>query len=150
MDLPPTSSRRHDLDALRAFAMLLGIALHAALSFTGGPWMVQDSRTSGVFQVLISAVHGFRMPLFFVLSGFFTAMLWRRRGLRAVIAHRFKRVFLPLLLGTLTIVPVMFWLGAVAAQSETRKSEKRRPPCGKPAQPETWASSGALLTKARM
>lgn len=127
MDLPPASSRRHDLDALRAFAMLLGIALHAALSFTGGPWMVQDSRTSGVFQVLISAVHGFRMPLFFVLSGFFTAMLWRRRGIRAVIAHRFKRVFLPLLLGTLTIVPVMFWLGAVAAQSEARKSEKTPP-----------------------
>ena len=127
MDLPPVSSRRHDLDALRAFAMLLGIALHAALSFTGGPWMVQDSRTSGVFQVLVSAVHGFRMPLFFVLSGFFTAMLWRRRGLRAVIAHRFKRVFLPLLLGTVTIVPVMFWLGAVAAQTEAQSADKGPP-----------------------
>ncbi len=127
MELPPASARRHDLDALRAFAMLLGIALHAALSFTGGPWMVQDSRTSSVFQVLISAVHGFRMPLFFVLSGFFTAMLWRRRGLRAVIAHRFKRVFLPLLLGTLTIVPAMFWLGAVAAQSESRRAEQGPP-----------------------
>lgn len=124
---PPASSRRHDLDALRAFAMLLGIALHAALSFTGGPWMAQDSRTSAVFQVLISAVHGFRMPLFFVLSGFFTAMLWRRRGLRAVIAHRFKRVFLPLLLSTLTIVPVMFWLGAVAAQSGARRAEQGPP-----------------------
>jgi len=107
--------------------MLLGIALHVALSFTGGPWMVQDSHTSGVFHVLISAVHGFRMPLFFVLSGFFTAMLWRRRGLRAVIAHRFKRVFLPLMLGTVTIVPVMFWLGAVAAQSEARRAEKGPP-----------------------
>ena len=28
--------RRHDLDALRAFAMFLGVLLHAALSFTGG------------------------------------------------------------------------------------------------------------------
>lgn len=127
MDFPPASSRRHDLDALRAFAMLLGIALHAALSFTGGPWMVQNSRTSAFFQVLISAVHGFRMPLFFVLSGFFTAMLWRRRGLRAVIAHRFKRVFLPLVIGTLTIVPVMFWLGAVAVQSGERRAVKGPP-----------------------
>ncbi len=127
MELPPASSRRHDLDALRAFAMLLGIALHAALSFTGGPWMVQDTRTSAFFQVLISAVHGFRMPLFFVLSGFFTAMLWRRRGLREVIAHRFKRVFLPLVIGTLTIVPVMFWLGAVAVQSGERRAVKGPP-----------------------
>lgn len=29
----PGIERRHDLDALRAFAMLLGVALHAALSF---------------------------------------------------------------------------------------------------------------------
>jgi peptidoglycan/LPS O-acetylase OafA/YrhL len=127
MELPPASSRRHDLDALRAFAMLLGIALHAALSLTGGPWMVQDSHTSRVFQILTSAVHGFRMPLFFVLSGFFTALLWRRRGLRAVIAHRLRRVFLPLLLGTLTIVPVMFWLGAVAAGSGESRAEKGPP-----------------------
>ena len=63
MELPPVSSRRHDLDALRAFAMLLGIAVHAALSFAGGPWMVQDSRTSGMFHLLIGAVHGLRMPL---------------------------------------------------------------------------------------
>ena len=37
---PTTASgitRRHDLDALRAFAMLLGIALHAVLSFTSEP-----------------------------------------------------------------------------------------------------------------
>lgn len=53
-----------------------GGSTNAALSFTGGPWMVRDSRTSSVFQVLIRAVHGFRMPLFFVLRGFFTAMLW--------------------------------------------------------------------------
>lgn len=69
MEPPPTPNRRHDLDALRAFAMLLGIALHAGLSFTGGPWMVQDSRPSGLFHLLIGAVHGFRMPLFFLLSG---------------------------------------------------------------------------------
>lgn len=120
MELPPASSRRHDLDALRAFAMLLGIALHAALSFAGGPWMVQDSRTSGVFHLLIGAVHGFRMPLFFLLSGFFTAMLWRRRGLRAVVAHRFRRVFLPLMLGSVTILPLMHVVGGWAAKSGAR------------------------------
>ena len=122
MEQRPASDRRHDLDALRAFAMLLGIALHVALSFAGGPWMVQDSRTSGVFHVLISAVHGFRMPLFFVLSGFFTAMLWRRRGLRALVKHRFKRVFLPLVLGTITLVPLMHGIGGFAAASGMNKA----------------------------
>ncbi|MEW4488207.1 acyltransferase family protein [Thalassoglobus sp. JC818] len=118
-------SRRHDLDALRAFAMLLGIALHAALSFTPLPWPVQDENQSPMFGLFMSLVHGFRMPLFFVMSGFFTAMLWRKRGLKALLQHRFKRIFLPLLLGLATIIPltnvIMIWAiysGANAAVQE--------------------------------
>ena len=71
--------RRYDLDALRATAMLLGIVLHAGLSFTPFPWAVQDTQQSDFFGLLFAAIHGFRMPVFFVLSGFFTAMLWRGR-----------------------------------------------------------------------
>ncbi|MCA1964360.1 MAG: acyltransferase family protein [Prosthecobacter sp.] len=127
MPLPSASDRRHDLDALRAFAMLLGIALHAALSMTGGLWMVIDTRSSGLFFLFVSAVHGFRMPLFFLLSGFFTAMLWRRRGLRALLRHRFQRVFLPLLLGMVTVAPLMFWLGAKAAEQGAQNDASRPP-----------------------
>jgi peptidoglycan/LPS O-acetylase OafA/YrhL len=82
--------RRHDLDALRAIAMLLGIVLHAALSFAPIAWTVQDSRQSDFYYVLFACIHGFRMPLFFMLSGFFTAMLWRKRGLASLVKHRFK------------------------------------------------------------
>ena len=89
--------RRYDLDALRTMAMLLGIVLHAGLSFTPFPWPVQDERQSGFFWLLFAAIHGFRMPVFFVLSGFFTAMLWRGRGLKSLLSHRFRRVLLPLL-----------------------------------------------------
>ena len=53
------------------------------------------------------------MQVFFLLSGFFTAMLWRRHGLRALITHRFKRVFLPLMLGLFTVVPLLCFAGAV-------------------------------------
>ena len=99
------NARRYDLDALRGFAMLLGIALHAGLSLTPFPWPVQDTRQNELFGLFFAAVHGFRMPLFFLLSGFFTAMLWRGRGVKPLLAHRFRRVFLPLLLGLVTIVP---------------------------------------------
>ena len=61
--------RRYDLDALRATTMLLGIALHAGLSFTPFPWPVQDEQQSGFFGLLFAAIHGFRMPVFFVLNG---------------------------------------------------------------------------------
>jgi peptidoglycan/LPS O-acetylase OafA/YrhL len=112
----PAVVRRHDLDALRAFAMLLGIGLHAALSFMDIPWVVQDRFRAPAFGVVVSAVHGFRMPLFFLLSGFFTAMLCRRRGLGGLLKHRAKRIALPLLYGCMTIVPAM-WVVVIWAGS---------------------------------
>src|SRR5262245_53346339 len=110
----PAIARRSDFDALRAVAMLLGILLHAALSFFPSLWVVADSRQLPALGTLVSAIHGFRMPLFFVLSGFFSAMLLRQRGLKALIKHRFFRVFLPLLAGMVTIIPAMFWISGVA------------------------------------
>ncbi|MCY3738154.1 MAG: acyltransferase family protein [Gemmatimonadaceae bacterium] len=122
--VPPPDPRRHDLDALRAAAMLLGIVLHAGLSFTPFPWPVQDARQSESYGLLFAAIHGFRMPVFFLLSGFFTAMLWRRRGLKSLLSHRLRRVFLPFLLGLFTIVPAVNWISgrAMASAFETRTS----------------------------
>ena len=110
--------RWHDLDALRGFAMLLGIGLHAALAFFPSFWPAQDrgATDGGGFDWFLYAVHGFRMPLFFLLSGFFTAMLWRRRGTVALVAHRARRIVLPLALGMITIVPAVDWVSERATQ----------------------------------
>jgi glucan biosynthesis protein C len=108
--------RLHHLDALRATAMLLGIVLHASLAYTNGPWIVRDEG-HGAFAGIVFAIHGFRMQLFFLLSGFFTALLWRRVGLRGVVKQRILRIALPLLVGLFTIIPVVWmvilWAGAV-------------------------------------
>jgi len=99
--------RRHDLDALRAAAMILGIVYHAALSLAAGfPWFIQDPSANRSLYVFQSWVHGFRMPLFFIVSGFFTAMLWRKRGALALLSHRFRRVLLPCIVGACTVVPL--------------------------------------------
>ena len=96
------TERRSDLDALRASAMMLGIVYHGALSLAlGFPWFVQDPSANGAMYVFQSWVHGFRMPLFFIISGFFTAMLWKKRGAGALVSHRFRRVFLPCLVGAI-------------------------------------------------
>jgi hypothetical protein len=108
------SLRRHDLDAVRAFAMLLGIALHASLSFSTLPWVVRDTRQSELYSLFMLAVHGFRMPLFFLVSGFFTAMLWRRRGLAALLKQRAVRILVPCFVGLATIIPLMNWVSAWA------------------------------------
>lgn len=127
-DLPRSAAvdagimRRHDLDAVRAFAMFLGIALHAALTFVPLGWIVQDSRQSELYGLFLAVVHGFRMPLFFLVSGFFTAMIWRRRGLNALLKQRTLRILLPLVLSTVTIIPAMNWVSAWAMSSARTKS----------------------------
>ena len=118
----PAFARRSDLDALRAGAMLMGIVLHASLSFFPSLWIVTDRRQEPGFGILFSAIHGFRMPLFFVMSGFFSAMLLHRRGCKSLVLHRFKRVFLPLLLGMVTIVPLTVWISTLAMSSAPAKS----------------------------
>jgi len=98
--------------------MLLGIVLHASLAYTGGPWIVRDEG-HGAFGGVFLAIHGFRMQLFFLLSGFFTALVWRRLGLAGLLRQRAARIALPLLIGMFTIVPagwaVMIWAGSVRA-----------------------------------
>jgi peptidoglycan/LPS O-acetylase OafA/YrhL len=123
IDMP----RRHDLDALRAFAMVLGIALHGALSFTGFPWIVQDLRPNGIFVGLFAAIHGFRMPLFMLVSGYFTMMLWRRRGMKSLLKQRFWRVFVPCMLGLATIVPAIVWCSVKASQMAAAQDALRHP-----------------------
>jgi peptidoglycan/LPS O-acetylase OafA/YrhL len=118
----PALARRSDLDALRAGAMLLGIVLHASLSFFPSNWMVTDTRQNDIFGIVFSAVHGFRMPLFFVMSGYFSAMLLHRRGRGALIKHRFRRVFLPLMVGLFTIVPLTMGISTLAMTSAPRKA----------------------------
>jgi len=137
---PAPTDRRSDLDALRAVAMLLGLVLHAALSFFPSFWVVADRRQDASLAIFVSAVHGFRMPLFFVLSGFFSAMLLERRGLGGFVRHRFRRVFLPLLLGMATLVPLTNWISAV-----TMSSAPRGPAAGTPGEggASLWAAAEA-------
>ena len=111
-------TRHHELDALRATAMLLGIVLHAFLFLIPIGWVGQDPWAKSVpieqnpYIYLLALIHGFRMPVFFMLSGFFTAMLWQRRGLRELAAHRLQRIGLPLAIGAFTIVPLnaLIWM----------------------------------------
>lgn len=92
--------RLHHLDALRGFALLLGVLLHALMPFLGGGWLVDDSRSSALPLVAIYLIHLFRMVLFMMLAGFFGAMVLQRRGAVAYLRDRALRIALPL---------VVFW-----------------------------------------
>lgn len=107
-----TAERRwHGLDALRAAMMLLGVLLHVACSYQLGTaedgWPYRDPQQSLGATVLVLSVHLFRMPLFFVLGGFFGALLMAKRGPRVFAHQRLYRLGVPLGVGVLTVVPLL-------------------------------------------
>jgi len=124
------SVRRGDLDALRGFAMVLGIALHATLAYFPVPWPVQDPAQARPLGLLFALIHGFRMPLFFMLSGFFTMLVLRRRGLAGLLRQRALRILLPLAIAMVTIVPLDRAVMAWAVRQSTAATAARNPLVG--------------------
>lgn len=111
-NLPPSlpDERRHDLDALRGFAMLLGVVLHASLAYLGHNWVVADRGESVVLMFVWAFIHGWRMELFFLVAGYFTAMVLRRDGPGGMLKRRWRRLAIPFLLGLAIVQPIDFWL----------------------------------------
>lgn len=97
MSVSTNSGRFHDLDAVRAGALLLGVALHTSMSFIEPQvWLIKDASSSTGLAVLFYVIHTFRMVTFFVMAGFFAHMLMDRRGLGGFITNRLIRVAAPL------------------------------------------------------
>jgi hypothetical protein len=78
------------------------------------------------------------MPLFFILSGFFTAMLWKKRGSKALVFHRFGRILVPCLIGAITLVPLCNWVmfRAIAGGMQRRAAIVQN----EPAENNIWAA----------
>jgi len=93
-----SEQRFHYMDNLRASAMLIGIVFHVALAYSPlmhNVWFVADPQKSVILDFSVYLLHLFRMPLFFLIAGFFAFMLLEKRGITAFIKHRCKRILLP-------------------------------------------------------
>jgi glucans biosynthesis protein C len=105
---PPTGDARyHALDSLRATMMLLGIYLHVVVGYSGdGNWPYIDPHPTGVLNFTLGIIHSFRMPAFYVMAGFFGALLWNRRGPASFVSNRVHRIALPFALFWIWMFPL--------------------------------------------
>ena len=113
----PAPERLHALDAVRGYALLLGVVFHATLSFIPVPsriWIVQDDHPSTVLAVVFFVIHVFRMTTFFLIAGFFAHMSFHRRGPTGFIRDRLKRIALPLVVGWPLIMASLVAIGSWA------------------------------------
>lgn len=113
-----SSERLHGLDALRGTALLLGVVLHASMSyFPVTIWIVPDTDNSPVASAIFFAIHLFRMTAFFLIAGLFGHLMLHRRGGLGFIKDRLIRIAGPLvalwapLLAT--FIAVIVWMAAI-------------------------------------
>ena len=89
------TDRLHSLDFLRAFALLMGVLLHILMLFLE-PFDGSEPRLGA--SIIFIWIHTWRMPLFMLLAGFFTALSLLKRNTGNYAFNRLIRLGVPLLL----------------------------------------------------
>lgn len=103
------SPRLDYLDAVRAFALLLGIVFHASLSFLPFfiGWAVMDVSTSPLVTAFFLGSHSFRMALFFLIAGFFSRLTFHAKGTGVFLRSRGLRLVVPFAAGWFFLHPLL-------------------------------------------
>lgn len=97
--------RRYDIDWLRILAVLLLFDFHTARIFDPWGFYVKNETGSKALEIFVTFVGQWHMHLFFMLSGVGTYYALQHRSGAEYVRERFKRLFVPLVFGTLVIVP---------------------------------------------
>lgn len=102
-----STSRVHFIDAARAMLMLLGIPYHAGLIYQpGNDWAFALSPArSPAIGLLADWIHFWRMPVFFVVAGFFASAMVQRMGSRPWFRNRMVKLGVPMVATLLVLNP---------------------------------------------
>lgn len=104
------NQREFFLDSVRAYLMLLGIPFHLSLIYSSHSWAVNSATPSFSLTVLNDFIHAFRMQVFFIISGYFSYMLYERYERHRWLKVRLERVAIPLLSSIPLITLPQFFL----------------------------------------
>jgi surface polysaccharide O-acyltransferase-like enzyme len=112
------TDRKHYLDNLRTFAVLMLLPQHTFMLFNnwGESWYIHS--TDLLFPSIIKNINSFwMMPLLFTIAGISSRYGLERRSAGGYAKERVGKLFVPLVFGVLLIVPVqsfiagLFWNG---------------------------------------
>lgn len=109
-------TRRHDIDALRALAFALLILYHWGMLYVGGEdwgWHIKSTHLAEWLQAPMLFVNRWRMILVFLVSGLSVHFLLQRASTGRFVASRTFRLFVPLVVGMLVVVPIQPYVQGV-------------------------------------
>lgn len=114
------AQREYFLDSIRAWLMLLGIPFHISLIYSSHVWHVNSAESSWWLTLFNDFIHSFRMQVFFVISGYFSYMLFLRYPLKRWWKVRVERVGIPMLTAIpLLTLPQFIMLQYVKGEADT-------------------------------
>ena len=106
-----TTQRQSYLDWLRILSIAGVLILHSGMPYAANLWWhIKDKDSSTLLFLLNIAMHLVRMPLLFFISGTVSYYMMQRRSAISFIGLRVTRLFVPLLVGMLVIVPPQIYL----------------------------------------
>jgi glucan biosynthesis protein C len=99
------------MDAMRGILMMLGLVYHAAKTFsTRQDWIIHSEHTTFVADIIVQMIHIFRMPTFFIISGYFAALTLHKYGAKKFLKVRISRIMIPLVVTALTLNSLQAYL----------------------------------------
>jgi len=105
------NQRIYYLDAMRGVLMILGVVLHSAQVFNPRQeWLLYSQKSTVLAPILIDAIHLFRMPAFFIISGYFAVLTLRKYGSSKFLKVRIQRIIIPLLVTAITLNSLQTYL----------------------------------------
>ena len=101
-------NRKYYIDNLRWLCILLLVPFHVAMAWNcwGESNYIWFSNNK-VLRSLITFISPWYMPLLFILAGISLFYSLKKRTIKQVIKERLLKLALPLIVGILTLIPIM-------------------------------------------
>jgi glucans biosynthesis protein C len=97
------SIRRHELDWLRVFAILVLLFFHTGRIFDTDTWHIKNNEVSENFSYWMPFLHTWRMPLLLFISG--AGSYFAFKSIFPFLIQRFKRLIIPFVFGVIVFLP---------------------------------------------
>jgi len=103
--MPSKNTRRYDIDWIRVIVFDILILYHICMFFVEWDWHIKNNVLVSWIEWPMKFINQWRIPILFVISGMGTRFALSHRSASTYIKERFFRLFIPLLVGILIIVP---------------------------------------------
>jgi glucan biosynthesis protein C len=102
--------RLSELDWLRVILIFAVFLHHVCMPFNGDNWHIMNNDSSKVLDDIMVYFEQFRLPILFFISGVGSVILLSKVTVVKFIKDKFLRLFIPLLIGSLLVIPPQIYI----------------------------------------